>query len=44
MKIGDITKFGEVCFIDYDKRFVQFCDSGSKGVYGVFTMTYKELD
>lgn len=39
MKIGDITEFGEVSFIDFDKCFVQFSEPGSKGIHGVFSMT-----
>ena len=44
MRIGEITEFGEISFIDYEKCFVQFCEPGSKGVYGVFSMTFEEID
>jgi len=44
MKVGDITEFGEVSFVDYNKCFVQFCTPGSKGIYGVFSMTEEEIE
>ncbi len=44
MKIGDITEFGEVSFINYELCFVQFCDPGSNGTKGVYSMTFKELN
>ncbi len=44
MKIGDVTEFGEISFIDYDRCFYQFCDPGSNGIYGVFSMTFEEID
>ena len=44
MEIGDITELGEVSFVDYEKCFIQFCDPGSKGVYGVYSMTFEEIE
>jgi hypothetical protein len=44
VKVGDITEFGEVSFIDYELCFVQFCDVGSAGIYGVYSMTYEEIE
>ena len=43
MKIGEVTELGEVSFIDYEKCFIQFCDPGSAGVHGVFSMTFEEI-
>lgn len=44
MKERDITEFGEVSYIAYELCFVQFCDPGSKGTLGVYSMTFKEID
>jgi hypothetical protein len=44
MKIGDITEFGEVSFINYDLSFVQFCKPGSNGILGVYSMSFEEIE
>ena len=44
MKVGDITKRGEITIINYELDFVQFCEPGTSGVYGCFSMTFEELD
>ncbi len=45
MKVGDITEFGEVSLVDYEKCFVRFCDVGSPDrLTGCFSMTYKEIE
>ena len=44
MKEGDITEFGEVVLVSYDKCFVQFCDIGGGGIHGCFSMTFEEIE
>ncbi len=44
MKVGDLTQWGEVSYIDHEKCFVQLCDVGGKGIHGVFSMTFEGME
>ena len=44
MKVGDIIKHDEITLINYELCFVQFCELGSNGVNGCYSLTFKELE